>query len=211
MPGDVMPLRMSLVAVLALLSAACVHHDASRIGYFCQATLTNENGAFQADAHEARWTYDLGDGMQASLGLPHAWQSREDFRANGWGHVQDSPGLVITFDRRFARNEWMQTPARLSAFGEIRVGAQRQREWVSSTQAVVFMYSEWHTLLGQEGDLEVTLFETPDTVLQRGIIPRSALESLVPTLQRLSAEAIELERDPPANCTPYEEEEIIVT
>jgi hypothetical protein len=206
-----MPLRMSFVAALALLSSGCVHDRAPRIGYFCAATLTNEHGEFHADANRVTWTYDLGDGMQASLVLPHAWQSRDDFRANGWGRVLDSPGLGIIFDQRFARNDWMQTPPRLSSFGEIRVGAQRQRKWVGGSQIVVFMYSEWHTLLDSEGDLELTLFETPDTVLQRGVIPRSALESLVPTLQRLSAEASELERDPPANCTPYEEEEIIVT
>ena len=203
--------RLSFVVALALLCAACVHEHAPRIGYFCQATLTNENGAFHANADEVRWTYDLGDGMQAALNQPHAWQSRDDFRANGWGHVQHPPSLVISFDRRFARNEWMQNPPRLSAFGEIRIGAQREREWVSSVHAVVFSYSEWRTLLEHEGDLEVTLFETPDIVLQRGVLPRSALDSLVPTLQRLSAEVIEMERDPPANCTPYEEEEIIVT
>ena len=206
-----MPVRLSLVAVLALLCAACVHHNAPRMGYFCQATLTNENGSFQADANHVRWTYDLGDGMQASLELPHAWQSRDDFRANGWGRVLNSPGLGLIFDRRFARNDWMQEPPRLTSFGEIRVGAQTQRIWVGGSQIVVFMYSEWRTLLGQEGDLEVTLFETPDTVLQRGVIPRSVLNSIEPTLQRLSAEAIELERDPPALCTPFEEEEIIVT
>ena len=203
--------RLSFVAVLALLCAACVHEHAPRIGYFCQATLTNENGAFHANADEVRWTYDLGDGMQAALNQPHAWQSRDDFRANGWGRVLDSPGLGIIFDQRFARNEWMQTPPRLSSFGEMRVGAVRQRKWVGGSQIVVFMYSEWRTLLEKEGDLEITLFETPDTVLQRGVIPRTTLESLVPTLQRLSAEAIELERDPPALCTPFEEEEIVVT
>ena len=195
--------------MLALMCAACVHQP--RVSYFCQATLTNVNGVFLANANEVRWTYDLGDGMQAALNQPHAWQSQDDFRANGWDHVQHPPSLVISFDRRFARNEWMQDPPRLSAFAEIRAGAQRQREWVSSVHSVVFSYSEWHALLAQEGDVEVTLFETPDTVLQRGVLPRSALESLVPTLQRLSAEAIELERDAPANCTAYEEEEIIVT
>jgi hypothetical protein len=203
-------MRMIVVAVLALLSASCAH-ERPRVGYFCQATLTNDNGEFRADANEARWTYDLGEGVQASLSLNHAWQSRDDFRANGWGRIQDSPGLVITFDRRFARNDWMQEPPRLNAFGEIRVGAQRQREWVSRLHMAGFGYSEWRALLDQAGDLEVTLFETPDTVLQRGVIPRSALESVEPTLQRLSAEAIEMERDPPARCTPYEEEEIIVT
>jgi hypothetical protein len=181
-----------------------------RIGYACHAEVSNEFGEFSADTNQVRWSYDLGDGMQASLIQPHAWQSVDDFRAHGFHGGGATPSLVIRFDRRFARNEWMQEPPRLRAAGEIRVGDQSRREWVSNLDMAVF--SGWAALLAQEHDMEVVLIDTSDgSVLQRGVISRGALQSIEPTLQRLSAMVTEMERDPPARCTPFEEEEVIVT
>jgi hypothetical protein len=202
-----MPLRV--ITFLALLSVGCVHEP--RVHYVCQATLTNENGDFRADANELQWSHDLGDGMQASLSVPHARQSAEDFRAHGFGAL-GAPSLVLAFDHhRLARNDWTNPPV-LNAVGEIRIGDQSRREWVSYLHMTVFAYSDWSALLAQEGDMEVVLFEATDrAVLLRGAIPRSALDSVESTLQRLSAETAEMELDPTTRCIAVEQEEEEVT
>jgi hypothetical protein len=206
-----MALRPVLLSVLALLTTAgCIHASPPRIAYSCSATLTTENGEFYAGEEAVGWIYRFGDGIQANIHLPHAWQSREDFRAYGWGRTLDAPGLVIVFTRGGARNVWTN-PTQLTVFGEIRVDAQTQRQWVSETQAVTFAYSQWNSLLTAQGDLEVTLFGAADTVLQRAVIPRSTLDSIIPTLQRLTDEVTEMERDPPARCEAYDDAEIVVT
>jgi hypothetical protein len=202
------------IAALAVLAASCATARAPRIAYACEARLTNEHGAFVVGPSGWRWTYGLGDGASASIGQSEAWQSYESILADGFVQTErlDTPGIVITFDRRFDRNDWREQPPALSVAGEIRVGAQAKRDWVSNTRAIVFNYSEWHGLLSEPGDMEVLLFESPSrTHLQRGILPRAALLSVEPTLQSLIRQLREMQTNPVANCEAYEEEEIILT
>ena len=202
------------IATLAVLAASCATARAPRIAYACEARLTNEHGAFVVGPSGWRWTYDLGDGVNASIGQSEAWQSYDSILADGFVQTErlDAPGIVITFDRRFNRNDWRAQPPALSVAGEIRVGAQAKRDWLSSGMAIVFMYSEWHGLLSEDGDMDVLLFESPSrTRLQSGTIPRATLLGVEPTLQSLIRQLREMQTNPVANCEAYEEEEIIVT
>jgi hypothetical protein len=205
--------NLLLCMALAFLSASCVHERQPEIYYFCEATLTNEYGAFRANPNEVEWQYDLGDGARAILNLPHAWQSAASFRAQGFNTQVDAPGMVISFDRRFNRNDWMQQPPSLIVAAQLSVGDRVQTQWVSNLHMTVFRYSAWNDLLTAEGDMSVTLYEPESrAVLQRATIPRGALESVEATLQRLSTEMVEMEREPQRRCTPLElEEDIIVT
>jgi len=206
--------RLCAIAALALLSASCVTERAPRIAYVCEARLTNEHGAFVVGPAGWRWTYDLGDGVSASIGQSEAWQSYDSILVDGFVQTErlDTPGIVITFDRRFDRNDWRTQPPTLNVAGEIRVGAQARRDWVSSGMAIVFMYSEWRGLLSDDGDMEVLLFESPSrTRLQGGTIPRATLLSVEPTLQTLIRQLREMQTNPVANCDAHEEEEIILT
>src|SRR5262245_51164503 len=119
------------VTAFALLATGCAHERRPHISYFCQALLTNENGEFRANPNEVEWKYDLGDGAWAFLGLPHAWQSADSFRAHGFDDTREFPALVIRFDHRFGRNAWMRQPPDLRVAGQIGVGARSQSMWVS--------------------------------------------------------------------------------
>jgi hypothetical protein len=199
--------RLCAITLLALLSTGCAHEP--KVNYVCQATLTNENGEFQASADSVQWRYAVADGMWAHLIQSHAWQSADSFRTHGFAEASTFPALVIRFDHRFSRNSWISEPPILSAAGEIRIGDRSQRQWVSNLDSAV--YSEWRELLAADGDMEVMLFEASDrAVLQRGSIPRRALESIEPTLQRLSFQVAEMELDPSSRCTVIEEEKGIV-
>jgi hypothetical protein len=209
--GDQMQNRIWLF-VLVLLSASCVHQHDRNTSYFCEATLSNENGQFKANRNEVEWRHDLGRGAWITVGLSHAWQSAESFRADGFDHALDSPAMVIGFDPRLNHNDWMQEPPRLSVAGQISVGPRAETRWVSNLNMIVFMYSSWSGLFDENGDMDVTMYEAESrAVLQRATIPRRALESVEPTLQRLSAEAAEMERDPQNRCRVLEEEEVTLT
>ena len=206
--------RICAVAALALLSASCVTDRAPRIAYACTAELANEHGVFTVTPHELRWRYDAGDGIVAAAWLPNSWQSYDSILANGFQPSErvDAPALVVSFSGRDARNDWNTQPPTLNVAGEIRIGAKAERDWVTSTQSVVFSYLQWHGLLSEAGDMEVLLYRSPSRErLQNGAIPRATLESIEPNMQRLILQLRDMERDPPRNCTPYEEEEIIVT
>lgn len=206
--------RICAIVALALLASSCVSARAPRIAYACAAELTNENGVFTVTPYELRWRFDAGDGIVASVWLPGTWQSFNSVLADGFQPSErlDAPALVVSFSRRHARNDWNTQPPTLNVAGEIRIGAKAERDWITDTQSVVFSYSRWRGLFSEAGDMEALLFRSPSRErLQSGAIPRAALESIEPTMQRLILQLRDMERDPVANCTPYEEEEIIVT
>lgn len=205
--------RLCVAAMLALLACSCATAPTPRIAYACEARLLNEHGEFALEPSSWSWRYDMGDGMSAHLGQPDAWQSYDSILANGFQPSErlDAPLLLVAFNPRFNRNDWSAEPPALSVAGELRIGARSIRDWANDHTNIIFYYSQWRDLLGESGDMEALLFESPSRApLQHGAIPRATLESVEPTIQALIRQLREMQANPQAHCTPYEEDDIIV-
>lgn len=192
--------------VLAGVASGCVHVRAETPTAFCMARDA-PHGSFYASESSASWAQFRG-ALDTPFADPSYIGIRYTLDFQGSGEARALRGLTgsdisVSFGRRFRERDLP-----LHRGGGVR---QRRRAEARVTDEAVsiglerdgwafFPQRETQAVLQNDGDLELTLYDSHGRQLHREIISASARREAARTVHELAQESLAMARDREANC-----------